>query len=88
MCNCLIAELPGPHAPHGSPLALFLDGNPANTDQDNMIDQGYFENCYTYEQYLEDLQHRCALLERVAELEAALAQHGSSSPPMPTCSQG
>jgi mRNA interferase HigB len=63
----VIAELP-PHAEPSGPsrLALFLDGGTNNIDQDNLIEEGYFDNCYSYEDFLEDVQHRCALLDRVA----------------------
>jgi hypothetical protein len=53
---------------------MFLDGDTNNTDQGNVIDEDFFDNAYTYDDYLEDVQHRCALLDRVAVLEQALAQ--------------
>ena len=45
--------------------------------QDNLIEEGYFDNCYAFEQFLEDVQHRRALLDRVAALEATLARIGN-----------
>jgi len=74
----VIAELPPHIEPTGqSRFVLFLDGDTKNTDQDNLIEEGYFDNCYTFEQFLEDVQHRRALLDRVAALEAALARIGN-----------
>jgi hypothetical protein len=50
---------------------------PPNPGRFNLIEEGYFDNCYTFEQFLEDVQHCCALLDRVAALEAALARIGN-----------
>ena len=57
-----------------SRLVFFLDAGAANTEGGNAITQDFFDNCYTYEDYLEDVQHGSALLDRVAALEEALAQ--------------
>ena len=71
----VIATLPHNSVPTGrSRLVMFLDGDTNNTDQGNVIDEDFFDNAYTYGDYLEDVQHRCALLDRVAVLEQALAQ--------------
>ena len=71
----VIAELPHLSIPAGrSRTAVFLDGDPSNTEQGNMIDEDFFENCYAYEDYLEDMQHRSALLDRITVLEEALAR--------------
>jgi hypothetical protein len=76
----LIAELPVEAAPVGrSRLVLFLDADTANTEGGNAITQDFFENCYAYEDYLEDVQHRSALLDRIAALEEALAQQGKAA---------
>ena len=37
-----------------SRFAIFLDGDATNTDEGNIIDEGYFDNCYTFDQYMED----------------------------------
>jgi hypothetical protein len=74
----VIAELPPHIDPTGqSRFVLFLAGDTNNTDQDNLIEEGYFDNCYAFEQFLEDVQHRRALLDRVAALEATLARIGN-----------
>jgi hypothetical protein len=52
----IIAELPDSMSHHGySKFAIFLDGDSTNTDQENIIDQGYFDNCYSFEQFMEDV---------------------------------
>lgn len=52
----VIAELTNVDIPEGrSKYAIFLDGNTSNSNDENIIDQGYFDNCYSYEQYMEDL---------------------------------
>ena len=59
----VIAELPPHIDPTGqSRFVLFLAGDTNNTDQDNLIEEGYFDNCYAFELFLEDVQHRPALL--------------------------
>lgn len=52
----VIAELTNVVISEGrSKYAIFLDGNASNSNDENIIDQGYFDNCYSYEQYMEDL---------------------------------
>lgn len=51
----IIAELPHSMTHHGySKFAIYLDGNSTNTDEENIIDQGYFDNCYSFDQFMED----------------------------------
>lgn len=51
----IIAELPDSMTHHGySKFAIYLDGDPTNTDEQNIIDQGYFDNCYSFDQFMED----------------------------------
>lgn len=37
-----------------SRFAIFLDGDVTNTDEQNIIEEGYFDNCYSFDQYMED----------------------------------
>lgn len=37
-----------------SKFAIFLDGDTNNTSEENIIDEGYFDNCYSYDQFMED----------------------------------
>jgi hypothetical protein len=37
-----------------SRFAIFLDGDATNTDEENIIDEGYFDNCYSFDQFMED----------------------------------
>jgi hypothetical protein len=81
MSDPVIAELPCTSAPGGrSRLAVFLDGDTTNTAQANVIDEGYFDNCYSYEDDLEDIAYRCTLQDRVAMLEEALVRRDSGMP--------
>jgi len=80
MSDPVIAELSRKVPAGRSARALFLDGDSSNTDPDNVIDQEYFDNCYSFEEYLDDYQHRLELLERVAVLEQALAKCGAATP--------
>jgi len=51
----IIAELPRSMTHHGySKFAIFLDGDSTNTDEENIIEQGYFDNCYSFDQFMED----------------------------------
>ncbi len=37
-----------------SKFAIFLDGDTNNTSEENILDEGYFDNCYSYDQFMED----------------------------------
>jgi hypothetical protein len=51
----IIAELPKSMTHQGySKFAIFLDGDLTNTDEENIIDEGYFDNCYSFDQFMED----------------------------------
>ena len=38
-----------------SKFAIFLNGDVSDMSEDNIIDEGYFDNCYSYEQFMEDV---------------------------------
>ncbi len=51
----VIAELTNPDTPaERSRYAIFLDGDANNTNEDNVLDEGYFDNCYSFDQFMED----------------------------------
>ena len=51
----VIAELTNPDIPaERSRYAIFLDGDINNTNEDNVLDEGYFDNCYSFDQFMED----------------------------------
>jgi hypothetical protein len=51
----VIAELTNPNIPaEHSKYAIFLDGDANNTNEDNVLDEGYFNNCYCFDQFMED----------------------------------
>jgi hypothetical protein len=64
-----------------SRFAIFLDGDATNTDEENIIDEGYFDNCYSFDQYMEDLllidclrQERENLKAELQKAQALVAQ--------------
>ena len=51
----VIGELTNTEITSGrSKFAIFLDGDTNNTSEENIIDEGYFDNCYSYDQFMED----------------------------------
>ena len=51
----VIAELTNIDIPDGySRFAIFLDGDATNSQEENIIDEGYFNNCYSFDQFMED----------------------------------
>ena len=61
----VIAEVTSDSLPPGrSRFAVFLDGDTNNTSDDNIVDEGYFDNCYSYDLFLEDIVFRDSLLEQ------------------------
>ena len=55
-------------------MAIFLDGDETNLDPDNILDINYFQNAYTYDQFLDDFQDRVYYMERTAVLEQTLGR--------------
>lgn len=68
----VIAEVAPFATERGSDLAIFLDGNETNRDPANILDIQYFQNAYTYGQFLDDFQDRVYYMERNAVLEKTL----------------
>ena len=68
-----IAEVKSDSLPTGrSRLAIFLDGDKNNLSDDNVIEEGYFDNCYSYDMFLEDLVLKDRLLKQRDAFEANL----------------
>jgi hypothetical protein len=59
-------------------LALFLDGDVSNLDPENIIDFNYFQNAYSYSDFLDDMVIRDQLLQDKERLERALALMGGN----------
>ena len=55
-------------------LAIFVDGNVNNTDESNVLDFNYFQNAYTYEDYLESFEMLDRLFETCLSLQEKLEQ--------------
>ncbi len=70
----VIGQIPPVDDLPGSDLAIFLDGDETNLDPDNILDINYFQNGYTYDQFLDDFQDRVYYMERTAVLEQTLGR--------------
>ena len=57
-------------------LAIFLDGDVTNLDPSNVIDIRFFQNAYSYADFLDDMVLRDQLLRDKERLERALALMG------------
>jgi hypothetical protein len=55
-------------------VVIFIDGDVLNHDETNIIDCGYFRECYSYDDFLEDYQLRDRLLVTNDELVRQLKQ--------------
>ena len=57
-------------------LALFLDGDVTNLDPSNVIDIHFFQNAYSYADFLDDMVLRDELLRDKERLERVIASMG------------
>jgi hypothetical protein len=55
-------------------LAIFIDGDVKNTDESNVLDFNYFQNAYTYDDYLESYEMLDRLFETCLSLQEKLTQ--------------
>jgi hypothetical protein len=55
-------------------LAIFIDGDVNNTDESNILDFNYFQNGYTYADYLEGYEMLDRLFETCLSLQEKLKQ--------------
>jgi hypothetical protein len=62
-------------------LAIFLDGDVTNLDPSNVIDFTYFENVYTFADFLNDMVLRDELLRDRERLRALVASYGVEKRP-------
>ncbi len=53
-------------------LAIFIDGDINNTDASNVLDFNYFQNAYTYDDYLESYEMLDRLFETCLSLQEKL----------------
>ena len=65
-----------------SKFAIFLDGDANNTSEENIIDEAYFDNCYSYDQFMEDFLvmdslrgERDLLMAELQRARALIAKH-------------
>jgi hypothetical protein len=70
----VIGQIPPVDDLPGSDLAIFLDGDETNLDPDNILDINYFQNAYTYDQFLDDFKDRVYYMERTAILEQTVGR--------------
>jgi 5-methylthioribose kinase len=45
----------GEISPKRSKFVIFLNGDVSDMNEENIIDEGYFDNCYSYDQFMEDV---------------------------------
>jgi hypothetical protein len=57
-------------------LAIFLDGDVTNLDPSNVIDIRFFQNAYSYADFLDDMVLRDELLRDKERLERVIASMG------------
>ena len=62
-------------------LALFLDGDVRNFDPENVIDIHFFQNAYSYADFLDDMVLRDELLRDRERLRALVASYGVEKRP-------
>ena len=71
---CTIGHIAPVAAVPYAELAIFIDGNVNNTDESNVLDFNYFQNAYTYEDYLESYVMLDRLFETCLSLREKLKQ--------------
>jgi hypothetical protein len=72
--TCAIGQiLPVADVPNAD-LAIFIDGDVKNTDESNILDFNYFQNAYTYDDYLESYEMLDRLFETCLSLQEKLKQ--------------
>lgn len=55
-----------------SDLAVFLDGDIHNDSPGNVLDLAFFEEHYSFEQYIEDTRDRVYLMRKIRMLEGKM----------------
>ena len=71
---CTIGRIPPVADVPNADLAIFIDGDVNNTDESNVLDFNYFQNAYTYEDYLESYEMLDRLFETCHCLQEKLRQ--------------
>ena len=71
---CTIGRIPPVADVPNADLAIFIDGDVNNTNESNVLDFNYFQNAYTYEDYLESYEMLDRLFETCHSLQEKLRQ--------------
>jgi hypothetical protein len=72
--TCAIGQIsPVADVPNAD-LAIFIDGDLNNMDESNVVDFNYFQNAYTYEDYLESYEMLDRLFQTCLSLQEKLKQ--------------
>ena len=71
---CTIGRIPPVADVPNADLAIFVDGDVKNTDESNVLDFNYFQNAYTYDDYLESYEMLDRLFETCLSLQEKLKQ--------------
>lgn len=70
--NFVIGPVETDRGEESADLAIFLDGDINNFESGNVLDIDFFENSYTFDQFLEDFEDRCYYMDRAMLLQEAL----------------
>lgn len=72
--TCAIGQIPHVADVPNADLAIFIDGDVNNIDESNVLNFNYFQNAYTYEDYLESYEMLDRLFQTCLSLQEKLKQ--------------
>jgi hypothetical protein len=70
--TCAIGQIPPVADVPNADLAIFIDGDVNNIDESNVLNFNYFQNAYTYEDYLESYEMLDRLFQTCLSLQEKL----------------
>jgi hypothetical protein len=71
-CECVIGQIQSISEYPDSDLVIFLDGDVNNHDEENVIDFDFFQNAYSYGDFVEDFVLRDRLIGANSRLKSEL----------------
>lgn len=72
--TCAIGQIPPVADVPNADLGIFIDGDVNNIDESNVLNFNYFQNAYTYEDYLESYEMLDRLFQTCLSLQEKLKQ--------------
>ncbi len=72
--TCAIGQIPPVADAPNADLGIFIDGDVNNIDESNVLNFNYFQNAYTYEDYLESYEMLDRLFQTCLSLQEKLKQ--------------